>query len=437
MDCSQTIDDYLKRLFPIARSITGDGNRETLGILKELIPLKMVEYPTGQEVYDWTVPREWRIHDAWIKDGRGRKIVDFAASNLHVVGYSVPVRQRMQLDALKAHLHYLPRQPAAIPYRTSYYQEDWGFCLSFETYEKYFREDETYEVCIDSELINGSLTIGEMVIPGQTETEILISTYICHPSMANDNLSGVVMTALLARELTKQRRHFSYRIVFVPETIGAIAYCANNEAVMKKIDTGFVVTTVGGDGAVGYKSSIDEGHPINRIIEQTLRQHCTDYLSYPFLPLGSDERQYSSPGFRINVASITKDKYYDYPYYHTSLDNLDFVKAEHINESLNLYLHAIEKLEKNQVYRNCFPHGEINLKKYGLHEPVGGIRNVSGDALSSADLLLVLLMYCDGHHSLLDISEKSHVPIERLFDAAEILAGKKILERVGRCFQTP
>lgn len=436
MDCTQTIDDYLKRLFPIARSITGDGNRETLGILKELIPLNLIEYPTGQAVYDWTVPREWRIRDAWIKDGRGRKIVDFKASNLHVVGYSVPVRQRMQLDALEAHLHYLPGQPAAIPYRTSYYQEDWGFCLSFETYKKYFREDETYEVCIDSDLIDGSLTIGEMVIPGQTETEILISTYICHPSMANDNLSGVVMTAMLARELAKCPHRYTYRIVFVPETIGAIAYLANNEAAMKRIRTGFVVATVGGGGTPGFKLSIDEDHPINRIVEQTLRQHHRHYLTHPFLPLGSDERQYSSPGFRINVASITRDKYYTYPYYHTSLDNLDFVRAEHVNESLNLHLHAIDKLEKNHVYRNRFPCGEINLKKHGLHEPVGGIRRVAPNDLSSADLLLVLMMYCDGRHSLLDISERADVPIERLFDAAEVLAEKKILERMDGCRQT-
>ena len=255
--------------------------------------------------------------------------------------------------------------------------------------------------------------------------------------MANDNLSGVVMTALLARELTKQRGRFTYRVVFVPETIGAIAYCANNEAAMKRIRTGFVVATVGGGGMPGFKLSIDENHPINRVIEQTLKQHHSHYVRHPFLPLGSDERQYSSPGFRINVASITRDKYYTYPYYHTSLDDLDFVKAEHINESLNLYLHAIEKLEKNHVYRNRFPHGEINLKKYELHEPVGAIRHVAANDLSSADLLLVLMMYCDGRHSLLDISEKAEVPIEQLFDAAEILAEKKILERMDGCCQAP
>lgn len=428
VDYRKTIAEYLARLFPITRSITGEGNRQTLGILKELIPLETVEYPTGQPVYDWVVPKEWRIRDAWIKNSRGCKIVDLKQSNLHVAGYSVPVRARMRLAALKDHLHYLPELPSAIPYRTSYYEENWGFCLSYASFMKHFRDDETYDVCIDSDLFDGAMSIGELIVPGDSEKEILVSTYICHPSMANDNLSGVILTALLAKEVAKSRRNFSYRFVFVPETIGAIAYCANNEAAMKRIDAGFVITTVGGSGAIGYKPSIDDRHPVNRIIEQTLKEHDIACLRYPFLPLGSDERQYSSPGFRINVASITKDKYYTYPYYHTSLDNLDFVKPEHINECLNLYLCAIEKLDRNRVYRNRFPNGEINLKKYGLHQPVGAIRDAAADDLSPADLLLMLLIYCDGRQSLLDISEKAAIPIETLFEAAEKLRRKEILE---------
>ena len=250
------IDSYLKRLFPIARSITGNGNRETLKILQELIPLNILEYPTGQKVYDWTIPKEWNIKDAWIKNSKGEKIIEFKNSNLHVVSYSTPIHKKMKWSELKKHLHYLENSPDSIPYRTSYYNETWGFCLSYSQFSilnSQLNGDEEYEVCIESELSNGSMSLGELLIEGKSKKEYLLSCYICHPSMANDSLSGVITTAFIAQELLKiqETLEHSYRIVFVPETIGAITYCANNEKAMKNIDNGLVITTCGGLGDFG------------------------------------------------------------------------------------------------------------------------------------------------------------------------------------------
>ena len=320
-DLAVEINTYLKRLFPICRSITGNGNRETLRILQEIVPLTVYEIPSGTKVYDWMIPDEWNIRDAWIKDSTGKKIIDFQNSNLHVVNYSVPVHNRMNLVELNEHLHFRDDLPSAIPYRTSYYNENWGFCLSHNDYKRYFNRKDIYEVFIDSKLKKGSLSIGELLIKGRSNKEYLISTYICHPSLANDNLSGFVLTAFLARELLIRELNFSYRIIFVPETIGAISYCANNEEAMKKIMAGFVVSSVGGPGRFGYRQSWQEGHFINSMIEKTFDENGIDnFKIYPFDVHGSDERQYSSQGFGINIASITKDKYYDYDYYHTSLD---------------------------------------------------------------------------------------------------------------------
>lgn len=430
-DYTEQIDHYLKRLFPITRSIAGEGNRETLRILQEIIPLEVKEYPNGQKVYDWVIPREWNIRDAWIKNSSGKKIIDFQNSNLHVVSYSVPVHDHMKLAELNAHLHFLNDLPSAIPYRTSYYNENWGFCLSHNDYKRYFNDTETYEVFIDSELKNGSLTIGEFLIKGKSDKEYLISTYICHPSLANDNLSGPVMTAVLSRELLRMDLNFSYRIVFVPETIGAIAYCANNEEAMKRIMAGFVVSSVGGPGRFGYRQSWQKNCFINSMVEDTFHENgIDDFKIYPFDIHGSDERQYSSQGFRINIVSITKDKYYDYDYYHTSLDDLSFISAENIVACLKLYIQTIEKLDKNVTYKNLNPNCEVMLSKHDLYQKTGGGQVPIFGARNDQDLILWMLFHSDGQKSLWQISKLIETPIDVLYNLAVQLSKRNLLQEI-------
>jgi len=438
------IDQYLRQLFPITRSITGNGNRKTLKILQEIAPLNIKEYKSGSPVYDWTIPNEWNIKDAWIKDVNGNKLIDFHVSNIHVVGYSEPFHAKKTFNELKDHLHTHPKLENAIPYRTSYYKKDWGFCSTKKQYELIYKAPGPLEIFIDSEFNEkGSLSIGELLIPGESEEEILISTYICHPSLANDNLGGMVMTAFLARELLKQPKpKKSYRIIWVPETIGAIAYCAMNEKEMKKIDSGFVVTTVGGPGKFGYKKSFNEDHSINLSIEKIFKMENISHISYPFDIHGSDERQYSSQGFRINIASITKDKYYEYPYYHSSLDNLDFVKAKFISESLWLHLKALnllseadtEKKELNNksllltnVYKSNHPNCEVMLSKYDLYPNTGGAQVPKFGDRNELDLILWLLFWCDGNNSLEKIAKKLKVNFDILETIAKKLVHKKVL----------
>lgn len=429
VDYIKEINNYLQCLFPITRSLAGDGNRETLRILREIIPLELIEYPTGKKCYDWVVPREWRIRDAWIKNDAGEKIVDFNDSNLHVVSHSTPIHQKMHINDLKAHLYTNPKLPEAIPYRTSYYKENWGFCLSHNLFREMLATDTIFEVFIDSELYNGSMTVGEYVIPGSNENEFLISTYICHPSMANDNLSGLILTALLARELASKNLNTTFRFLFLPETIGAIAYCEDNEAVMKNIDAGFVITTVGGPGQFGYKQSINPSHWINRTIEQVFAQNNLDYTTCQFVPVGSDERQFSSQEFNINTATIFRDKFSAYPYYHTSLDNLDYVNAEYINKSLNLYLQAVDMLDKRIIYKNLHPHCEVMLSRYGLYPEVGGADDFSDNILTEADIMLALLLYCNGRRSMQEIAKIMNIPMDRLITIAEKLESISILKK--------
>ncbi|KPA14213.1 peptidase M28 [Candidatus Magnetomorum sp. HK-1] len=428
MNNTSQIDNYLKKIFPITRSLTGKGNRETLKILQEIIPLSIIEYPTGQAVYDWIIPKEWKIKDAWIKDSSGKKIIDFKNSNLHVVSYSIPIHQTLSFAELEPHLHYREDIPDAIPYRTSYYKDNWGFCLSFKQFKSFFDSDDNYEVMIDSDFIEGSLSIGELVIEGKSKTEYLLSTYICHPSLANDNLSGIVTTAFIAKELLsiQDQLEYSYRIVFAPETIGSIAYCANNELHMKRIKAGLVLTTCGGPGSFGYKQSWDINHEINAMIEDVFNDNQINYKAYPFDIRGSDERQYSSPGFRINCVTLTKSKYYEYPFYHTSLDNLDFVTASQIQESLDLYLQLIGKMDKNLVYQNSVPNCEVMLSKHGLYPETGGAFKPDSN-LSVSDILLWILFYCDGKMSLYEISKRLKISLDVVFKEAKKLERKQIL----------
>jgi aminopeptidase-like protein len=426
------IESYLKRLFPITRSITGEGNRKSLNILQELAPIHIKEYPSGTSVYDWIIPEEWNVQDAWIQDDNGNKIVDFKNNNIHLVSYSEPVNKVISFEELKEHLHFHDELPNAIPYRTTYYKRDWGFCVTQAQYKQLEETNGLFNVYIDSEFNpNGSLTIGEILIPGKSEHEILISTYICHPSLANDNLSGAVMTAFLARELLKKKDLTrSYRIVWVPETIGAITYCAMNESKMKRIQSGLMVTTVGGPGKFGYKQSYNVKHSINSIVESVFEDKNLDYLKYPFDYHGSDDRQYSSQGFRINMISLTKDKYYEYKYYHTSLDNLDYVKAEYVTQSLELHLNVLEKLNHERVYQNCYPNCEVMLSKHDLYPKTGGGQLPGYGELTDLDIVLQLLWVCDGSMGVYGISNQLNVPVKVLMGIVLRLQRKNLLCQV-------
>lgn len=445
-------NELFHRLFPICRSITGHGVRETLRIIREYAEFNLLEYPSGTKCYDWEIPKEWNIKDAYIKNSKGEKVIDFQKSNLHVVNYSLPIHKTISLAELKPHLHTLPQLPEAVPYRTSYYREDWGFCLSQNQYDS-LAKDETLEVYIDSTLKDGHLTIAEGILRGKSNKEFLISTYCCHPSLANDNLSGVILTTLLFRELQQHQLRHTYRFLILPETIGAIAYLAHHQEEMKSLAGGFVITTVAGPGTIGYKETFRQNHLIDRVVLQTFKEENVAYRLYPFKPDGSDERQYSSPGFRIPVATITKDKYYEYDYYHTSLDDLNFVSAANLVETLKLYVAAIEKLEMNQTYLSLNPYGEVQLGKRGLYPQTGGAINqkpnsdqesgqrefpnqTSGDFPSSKsvpkahidlDALTWFLFLADGQHSLMDMAERTGLPMKQLDEIAKLLMEKNLV----------
>jgi aminopeptidase-like protein len=439
-------DALLRRLFPICRSITGPGVRETLSILREIAPFQVHEVPSGTVCYDWTVPDEWVIRDAYVATLDGARLIDFRKSNLHIVNYSEPIDAVMTFEELVPHLHALPDLPRAIPYRTTYYKRDWGFCLTYEQLQAMDRAG-TYRVVIDSSLAPGALTYGEALIPGLSGSEYLVSTYCCHPSMANDNLSGVVLWALLLRELSSRPRRHSYRFVVVPETIGALAYLARNEESMKHVRGGFVITTVAGPGAFGFKSSYRGDAGVDRVVDCTFAELGLEPLRYPFDINGSDERQYSAPAFRIPVTTITKDKYYEYDFYHTSLDNLDFINSENLIETLKLYLLAIEKLELDLTYRSLNPHGEPMLGKRGLYPQTGGsiqqsavsrrhaerryqIAESAAALGSELDAIRWLMFLSDGATSLLRIAEKTGLPMRQLYEAAERLRAHGLLERI-------
>jgi aminopeptidase-like protein len=419
-DRIEEIDSYLQRLFPMTRSLTGPGNRETLKVLSELIDLNIQEYPSGDTVYDWEIPPEWTFHSATVRDANGCLLLDAAESNVHVMSYSEPVDSKFSLKELNEHLHSLPELPDAIPYRTSYYRRQWGLCISESKRATLSDFQEPFHVQIDSSFSNGSMTVADYCIRGTSSKEILISTYFCHPSLANDNLSGCVLTAFLARAMQTLTLRYSYRFVFVPETIGAIAYAARNEEKLKDIDFGLVVTTVGGPGKLGMKASWDDKHFLNQYTKDVLGGCEDGFLYYPFDIHGSDERQYSSPGFRINTVSITKDKYYEYPYYHTSLDNLDFVSAKSIEESLSAHLALIDKIESAKFYINTNPHGEAMLSKRGLYPDTGGAFMPGTEGVKEIDAILWLLWHCDGCKPLDQIADFTGVPLSAL----EIIATK-------------
>jgi len=402
MDVQQTFEHYFDRLWPICRSLTGNGVRESLAILQELIPLQIHETPTGTQAFDWTVPKEWNIKDAYIVTPDGTKVADFKVNNLHVVNYSVPVRKKLDWEELKDHLHTLPDLPNAIPYMTSYCKEYWGFCLSQEVYDALPREG-MYEVVIDSSLEEGSMTHGDLILEGESEEEVLFSTYVCHPSMANNELSGPLMAAMLYRNLAQlPKRKYTYRFVFAPETIGIINYLSLHGRQMKeRTVAGYVLTCVGDGGKFTYKRSKHRNSLADRVAEHVLKNQPEPYRIIEFAIGGSDERQYCSPGFNMPVGSVTRSMYLEYPYYHTSLDNKDFVSFEAMERTLELYTNIVHTLELNECYYNTNPYCEPQLGRRGLYYRFGGVPNRN----EFVPRLLHLLSFADGKMDLIDIAD--------------------------------
>ena len=412
------------QLWCINRSITGDGVRQTLSILKEICPsLEIFEVPTSTKVFDWTVPKEWKVRDAYIITPSGKKICQFKENNLHLVGYSIPIKTALNLDELNKHLYSLPDQPDAVPYVTSYYAERWGFCLSHtqrETLEKGL-----YEIFIDSELFDGSLTYGELIINGTTKEEVLLSTYVCHPSMANNELSGPTVTAYLARWLsTLANRKYTYRIVFIPETIGSITYLSRNIDLLKKhVIAGFNISCVGDNRAYSYLPSRKGDTLSDAIAKHILKWIDSSYKTYAWTDRGSDERQYCAPGVDLPIASIMRTKYGQYPEYHTSLDDLtNVVTPEGLDGGYNVLKLAIEAIEKN-----CYPkvtvYGEPQLGKRGLYPTIS-----TKTSANEVRLMMDLITWSDGTYSLLDIADRCGVPIWDLYPIVDTLVTHNLLD---------
>lgn len=423
-ELGQEMYELMEKLYPICRSITGNGVRETLNIISDYIPLEIHEIPTGTKVFDWIVPKEWNIKDAYIKNSKGEKIVDFNKSNLHVLNYSVPVHKKISLQELKEHLYTLPDYPDWIPYLTSYYKENWGFCLPHNQFEKL--EEGEYEVSIDSTLEDGHLTFGELYLTGKSDDEILFSCYICHPSICNDNLSGTVLLAFLSKLLSDRDLKCSYRFLFIPETIGAITWLSLNENKISDIKYGLVATCVGDPGISTYKKTYEGDAIIDKIVQKVLIDSGDKYNIVDFFPSGSDERQFSSPGFKLPVGSLMRTMYGHFPEYHTSADNLDFVQPEYLADSIEKYLKIIFTLENNSTYLNLNPKCEPQLGKRGLYRMIGSQKLGGINELA----MFWVLNLSDGTNSLLDISIRSGLIFEQIKAAADALHAHDLLEEI-------
>jgi aminopeptidase-like protein len=410
-----------RELYPLCRSITGAGTRATLDIVERHVALARTEVPTGTKVFDWEVPREWTIRDAYVANAAGERVVDFKRHNLHVVNYSTPVRARMTLAELRPHLHSLPDHPQWVPYRTSYYRDSWGFCLAHDLLQA-LPEGE-YDVCIDSTLAPGSLTYGEALLPGESGDEVLVWTHVCHPSLANDNLAAIAVSSFLARSLAARPRALTYRFVFAPTTIGAITWLALNENSVGRIRHGVVLASLGDRGAFTYKRSRRGNADIDRAVEFLLARHAPGSQVEDFSPYGYDERQFCSPGFNLPVGRLTRTPNGRYPEYHTSADNLDFVSADALAASLQMMEGLCRVLEGNRRYRNLAPKCEPRLGTRGLY------RNASGRNPSDFEhALLWVLNQSDGEHDLLAIAQRSGLGFDVVADAARSLHEVNLLE---------
>lgn len=419
----QIMYELAKKMFPICRSITGNGFRKSLNILKGVIPeIQVVEVPTGTQVFDWTIPNEWNIEDAYIETLDGRRVIDFNDNNLHILGYSSPIDSVITKAELLEHVYTQPDQPEWIPYVTSYYKERWGFCMS-ENQKNELREEE-YHVVVRSTLQPGSLTYGELIIPGETEDEVLFSTYLCHPSMANNELSGpVLQTELIKYIKTLNKRRYTYRFVFIPETIGSITYCARNlDALKKNVKAGFVLSCVGDNRDYSMIESPYADTLADRVLKNVLKYHYPNYKNYSFLYRGSDEREYCSPGVELPVCGVCRTKYGIYPEYHTSADNMDLISPEGLQGCYDMMVKVINALEHNYKYKvTCC--GEPQLGKRGLYPTTS--QKGSYDAVMA---LKNLLAYANGRNDLIGISDIIGQPIDVLIPIIKMLSDNNLIE---------
>jgi aminopeptidase-like protein len=420
----QRLIKLIEALFPICRSITGSGVRRSLEILQEIIPLKIVEVPTGTKILDWEVPREWTVNEAYIENPSGERIVDFSVNNLHLLGYSAAVRDKMSLEDLRPHLFSIPTQPDLIPYRTSYYDDNWGFCLPHRQLESL--KDGEYQVVIDSNFKDGSLSYGEFYLPGRSTEEVLISTHVCHPSLCNDNLSGIAVSTFLAESLRDADRKYSYRFLYVPATIGSIAWLAGNEDIVGNIRHGIVASNLADSGGFTYKKSRFGRAGIDRAVEHVLETSGVSYEVRDFVPYGYDERQYCSPGFDLPVGSLSRTPYGEYPEYHTSADNLSFVSHDNLQQSLDIYRKIIDTLEAGRYFKNLLPKGEPQLGRRGLYKKVGG----ETDQKESQMAMLWLLNFSDGEHSVFDIAVMSGIAVDVIDATAALLESNGLLVEI-------
>jgi aminopeptidase-like protein len=414
-DAAQAGDEIyrlIEELYPLCRSISGDGVRETFELVNRVVPVRRTEVPTGTEVFDWVVPREWNVREAWIDAPDGTRVVDLRDSCLHVLGYSTPIRARMPLSELREHLFVHPDDADLIPFRTSYYHENWGFCLARSTLDA-LPEGE-YDVCIDSTLADGSITYAEAFLPGSSEEEILISTYSCHPSLANENVSGIAFLAVLGKYLSTMRLRYSYRFLWSPGSIGPISWLARNEQLLPSIRGGLVATCLGDRGHMTYKQSRRGDAEIDRAVAIALRDAGAEHEVRPFVPLGGDERQFCSPGINLAMGALSRTPADEFPEYHSSADNLELVRPDRLADSFAMYARVIDIVERNGRWRNTNPKGEPQLGKRGLY------RNVGGGSSQEAALLWVLNL-SDGDHDLLTIAERSNLEFTEIAGAADRL----------------
>ena len=449
-EIGKNMHELMIELFPICRSITGNGVRQSLQILQNHISLDISEIPSGTKVFDWSIPREWNINDAYIKNSKGEKIIDFKKSNLHVLNYSTPIRTKLSLQELLPHLHSLPDQPNVIPYRTSYYKENWGFCITHN--QLINLQDDEYEVVIDSTLENGSLTYAEFFIQGESNDEVLFSCYTCHPSMCNDNLSGVVLFTFLAKHLKNLSLKYSYRFLFIPETIGAITWLSQNESNVKKIKHGLVAYCVGDPGNSSYKKSRQGNAEIDQIVMEVLKDTGEEHKVVDFFPTGSDERQFCSPGFNLPVGALVRTFAPEFSEYHTSADNTEFVKAQYLGDTLSKYVKVITKLEENfgkfkpndkeklgksikekndRIFLNLNPKCEPQLGKRKLYHDIGSqIPSQGGKKIINQFALLWVLNYSDGFHYLSDIVKLSGYDLIDIENSADALVKSHLLKEL-------